>query len=186
MPSNTQRHQAEYDRLVALRMEAGPSNPQQGCVGTKRAKVQRKTRIAGTIRGLAIWTLSPEYKNLGWQPPPPGPLQSGVPTQAASAPSALGPFHCRLGFVVWISLHVFGVSRLLRLTRAFEQHYKPDPPLRAPLGAPSLDYSKPRRRSGGVSVSGERSIRRWRSHTELQVGASEAFPRLGLQAIAVP
>jgi hypothetical protein len=48
-------------------MEAGPSNPQQGCVGTKRAKVQRKTRIAGTIRGLTIWTLSPECKNLGWQ-----------------------------------------------------------------------------------------------------------------------
>jgi hypothetical protein len=26
--------------------------------------------------------------------PPPGPLQSGVPTQAASAPCALGPFLC--------------------------------------------------------------------------------------------
>ena len=41
-PPNAQRHQAEYDRLVALRMEARPSNPQQGCVGAKRAKVQRK------------------------------------------------------------------------------------------------------------------------------------------------
>src|SRR5258706_10344758 len=43
-----------------------------------------------------------------------------------------------------------------------------------------------RRRSGGVSVGGERSIRRSRSHTELQVGTPEVLPRLGLQAIAVP
>ena len=87
-----QSHRAEYDRLVALRMKAGPSNPQQGCVGTKRAKVQRKTRIAGTIRGLAIWTLSPECENLGRQTFPRLPLQSGVPTQAASVPSAMEPF----------------------------------------------------------------------------------------------
>lgn len=59
-------------------------------------------------------------------------------------------------------------------------------PERGPRRAPSLDYSKPRRRSGGVSVSGERPIRRRRSHTELQIGAPEAFPRLGLQAIGVP
>jgi hypothetical protein len=39
---NAQRHAAEYDRLVALRIEAGPSNPQQRYVGTKRAKVQIK------------------------------------------------------------------------------------------------------------------------------------------------
>jgi type II restriction/modification system DNA methylase subunit YeeA len=51
-------------------MEAGPSNPQQGCVGTKRAKFQRKTRIAETIRGLAIWTLSPECKNSAGRPSP--------------------------------------------------------------------------------------------------------------------
>jgi hypothetical protein len=36
-------HQAEYDRLVALRMKAGPSNPQQGFVGADRSKVQRKS-----------------------------------------------------------------------------------------------------------------------------------------------
>jgi hypothetical protein len=30
-------------------------------------KVQRNPRITGTIRGLAIWTHSPECKNLGWQ-----------------------------------------------------------------------------------------------------------------------
>src|ERR1700694_1590112 len=71
----------------------------------------------------------------------------GAPTQAASGalPHALGPFLCHLGFVVWISLHVFGVSRLLRLTRAFEQHYKPDPPPRAPFRRAPSFYSKPRR-----------------------------------------
>jgi hypothetical protein len=38
--SNAQHHQAEYLRSVALRIKAGPSNPQQGFVGTDRAKVQ--------------------------------------------------------------------------------------------------------------------------------------------------
>src|SRR5258708_10723514 len=33
----------------------------------------KKTRIAGTIRGLAIWTLSPECKNLGWKTAPRSP-----------------------------------------------------------------------------------------------------------------
>ena len=36
---NAQRHQAEYLRLMALRVSAGPSNPQQGYVGTGHAKV---------------------------------------------------------------------------------------------------------------------------------------------------
>ena len=89
---NAQRHQAEYDRLVALRMEAGPSNPQQGCVGTKRAKVQRKTRIAGTIRGLTIWTLSPECKNLGWQTLHRDPSSREFRHKRPQCRPALGPF----------------------------------------------------------------------------------------------
>jgi hypothetical protein len=53
----------------------------------------KKSRITGTIRGLAIWTHSPECKNLGWLRPPLGPLQSGVRTTSGlGAQPALGPF----------------------------------------------------------------------------------------------
>jgi hypothetical protein len=47
--------------------------------GTRRPPAQTVPRfkeknppMAGTIRGLAIWILSPECKNVGWQTHPPG------------------------------------------------------------------------------------------------------------------
>jgi hypothetical protein len=85
-------------------MKAGPSNPQQGYVGTDRAKVQRKNPpMAGTIRGLAIWIASPESKNVGWQTPPRSGPPVGVPTQVSSCAGAVSlPCACAMAGAVLI------------------------------------------------------------------------------------
>jgi hypothetical protein len=73
--------------------QAGPSNPQQGFVGADRAKVQRES--LGLLEPFVSWQFNfihPSARTSAGRPPPGRHPQSGVPTQAATAPSALGPF----------------------------------------------------------------------------------------------
>jgi hypothetical protein len=63
---------------------------ERNAFGIERAKVQRKIRDCGNnswISNLDSLTRVQEPRPAA---PPPGPLQSGGPTQAASVPSALG------------------------------------------------------------------------------------------------
>ena len=50
----------------------------------------------GTIRGLVIWSVVPECKNLGWSNPPPGPPAGSSDTSGLGTQSAPGPFSCWL------------------------------------------------------------------------------------------
>ena len=46
----------------------------------------------GTIRGLVIWSVVPECKNLGWSNPPPGPPAGSSDTSGLGTTPAPGPF----------------------------------------------------------------------------------------------
>src|SRR5258705_1816660 len=60
----------------------------------KAGQGSKKTGTTGTSHELAVWVSFTRVQEPRLASPPRAPLQSGVPTQAASAPSALVPFLC--------------------------------------------------------------------------------------------
>jgi hypothetical protein len=82
-------------------LKAGPSKPQQGCVGTDRAKVQRKKipRWLEQFRGV----VSPQCTNVGWQTHPQvRPASRSSDTSGLSVVLRWGRFFVRyLNEAVW-------------------------------------------------------------------------------------
>ena len=77
---NAQRHQTEYDRLAALRINAGPSNPQHSYVGAGHAKVHQLGR------GGEPYRCGPVSLTVSHQP------QTLPSSHSPSSPPALGLF----------------------------------------------------------------------------------------------